>query len=492
MKLSTFIRSCAVAAAFALCLSSSFSQTIAGPPGFVDYQGRLLNSQGGPISGPGGPGTQGTPTNYQIQFRIWDKQAGEENPALIWAEKQVVTVDGDGLFSVRLGEGEQLIASDPGYAVPARTNLLDAFDGSSRFLGVTVLQPPATPGEISPRLAFLSSPFAAVAGKVKDGAIGTNQIAPASINDSQIVNISGDKILVDSITANALAQDSVESSEIAAGAVGTSELATGAVTTAKLGSGAVTAAKLEGTIAPWTKSGANTYWAGGNVGIGTNQITDTLTVGSSGNAFISINTPDTATAGLQWNRNNDEDFAGIYLNSSNELLINAAGNTSRMRLNSAGVTVYGTFTNSSDRNLKTDVRTICVDAVLSKLMELPIKTWRYQEEEQRRHIGPMAQDFHSSFNELLDLRSDERTIAPLDEAGVAFAAIQALNRTVTGKCEKITELETRIAALEAQNRKLGDRLKAAEKLEIRLARLESALSSRAGVAVKTVSGETPQ
>ena len=115
---------------------------IEGSPGLIDYQGQLLNSTGGPLTGAGGPGTTGTPTNYEIRFRIWDAQTGG---SLIWAEKQIVTVDANGFFSVRLGEGEVIADAmgDPNPLVGSVAHgagaLLTAFDGDERFIGVTVL-----------------------------------------------------------------------------------------------------------------------------------------------------------------------------------------------------------------------------------------------------------------------------------------------------------------------------------------------------------------
>lgn len=134
---------------------SGLQAQLEGPPELIDYQGQLLDSNGDPL-------TAGIAKNYTVHFRIWDEQSGGN---LIWAEKQVVTVTGTGLFSVRLGEGE-VITNALGDALPligSESNLIDSFQGKNRFLGITVINPPNAVGEIQPRLAFLSSPFAAVA-----------------------------------------------------------------------------------------------------------------------------------------------------------------------------------------------------------------------------------------------------------------------------------------------------------------------------------------
>jgi hypothetical protein len=91
-----------------------------------------------------------------MQFRIWDNQSGGNR---IWSEEQVVTVS-NGQFSVRLGEGTVV----PG---EARPDLSTAFNGTDRFLGLTVMIPGQTAGEIAPRLAFLATPFTFVAERAK-------------------------------------------------------------------------------------------------------------------------------------------------------------------------------------------------------------------------------------------------------------------------------------------------------------------------------------
>jgi len=66
-----------------------------------------------------------------------------------------------------------------------------------------------------------------------------------------------------------------------------------------------------------------------------------------------------------------------------------------------------------------------------------------------RHLGPMAQDFHTTFG----LGDDDRTYHSIDAHGVALAAIQALEHVVK-------QQEQRIEKLERENRALGQRLRA--------------------------------
>ncbi len=137
-----------VSLALLLCAAAGVSQgQIEGPPNRIDYQGQVLDSSGNPLAPI-------TPTNYTMQFRLWDSQTGG---TLIWSESQTVTVS-RGAFSVRLGEGVAI--SGDGIPSGVQTaGLAGAFSQRSRYLGLTVVQTGITPSEIIPRLAFLSSPF---------------------------------------------------------------------------------------------------------------------------------------------------------------------------------------------------------------------------------------------------------------------------------------------------------------------------------------------
>jgi hypothetical protein len=142
------------AIAATLLFSATVADAAPGAPPFIDYQGRVLDGNGAPLA-------PNTPANFEIEFRIYENSTG---PGVIWAEKQLVTVL-NGQFSVRLGEGQPITAAgggQEGSVGHASPGLPGAFGDSSRYLGVTVKIPGQTPGEITPRLAFLSSPFSFV------------------------------------------------------------------------------------------------------------------------------------------------------------------------------------------------------------------------------------------------------------------------------------------------------------------------------------------
>lgn len=136
-------------------------------------------------------------------------------------------------------------------------------------------------------------------------------------------------------------------------------------------------------------------------------------------------------------------FVGLFIGG-----VNAAPITQRLLANSTGVTVNGTFNNSSDRNAKQDFAPVNPRQILDQVTQLPISHWRYKEDPGTRHIGPMAQDFHAAFK----VGTDDKHIAPLDEAGVALAAIQGLNQKLEQRLEQreteLTELKARLEKLE--------------------------------------------
>jgi hypothetical protein len=73
-------------------------------------------------------------------------------------------------------------------------------------------------------------------------------------------------------------------------------------------------------------------------------------------------------------------------------------------------------------------------------MALPIKTWRYEwEEEGVRHLGPMAQDWHEKLG--FGNHHDGKKIDIVDAFGVAIMAVQALTELVTSQNARIRKLE---------------------------------------------------
>ena len=124
---------------------------------------------------------------------------------------------------------------------------------------------------------------------------------------------------------------------------------------------------------------------------------------------------------------------------------------------SAGVTLApggGSWTSVSDRNMKANFAAVNPREILRGVLALPISTWNYKTQDASiRHIGPMAQDFFSSFK----VGENDRTITTVDPDGVAFAAIQGLH-------EELKDRDVKIEGLERQVKKQQDEINDLKKL----------------------------
>lgn len=73
---------------------------------------------------------------------------------------------------------------------------------------------------------------------------------------------------------------------------------------------------------------------------------------------------------------------------------------------------------------------------------MPIYEWQFKTTP-RRHIGPMAQDFHKAFG----LGDDVTTIASIDAYGVALAAIKAQQEIINEQQAEIGQLRVELNEL---------------------------------------------
>ncbi|HAV61512.1 MAG TPA: hypothetical protein DCY13_04005 [Verrucomicrobiales bacterium] len=123
---------------------------------------------------------------------------------------------------------------------------------------------------------------------------------------------------------------------------------------------------------------------------------------------------------------------------------NAAGNITVSADGQSGNVTAVSFSPTSDRNAKENFAPVDARAVLAQVANLPISRWSFKSDPSVAHIGPMAQDFHSTFN----VGIDEKHISTVDADGVALAAIQGLNQVVDEKNKEIEILKHRLHALE--------------------------------------------
>lgn len=160
---------------------------------------------------------------------------------------------------------------------------------------------------------------------------------------------------------------------------------------------------------------------------------------------------NTSAGGAEWSLvstgfGNGEGAGKLLLYSSaGATVMTVSGGNQKILMSDGANETSGAWTNSSDRNLKANFSPVDGRAVLAQIASLPLSSWNYKSDDPAiRHIGPMAQDFYAAFS----VGNDNTHIGTVDTAGVAFAAIQALNAENNDLKARNTALEARMTALE--------------------------------------------
>ena len=196
----------------ALCLLQVAHATM---PGVISFQGRALTATGELM----GSGTSVTRT---VIFRIWDHPTNSLAANLVYSEQQIVTI-AEGEFSVLVGSGAVTAGTPLGYSEADKgqplVNIIDAFGGTSRYLGVTINDGTAeVSNEISPRQQIVSGAF--------------------SLRSMQAGSFGGE------LTLDMFETGSVESNKIAAGAITWEKIAASGIGTDIIAEGAFTNANI--------------------------------------------------------------------------------------------------------------------------------------------------------------------------------------------------------------------------------------------------------
>jgi len=98
-----------------------------------------------------------------------------------------------------------------------------------------------------------------------------------------------------------------------------------------------------------------------------------------------------------------------------------------------------------------------------------MKSWTYKSEAPEvRHLGPVAQDFYSTFS----LGQDDRHISTIDANGVALAAVQGLHRVVQKRDARLATLTEHIETLAKE---LDDQKALYRALAVRFSALEKGI-----------------
>ncbi len=209
-------------------------------------------------------------------------------------------------------------------------------------------------------------------------------------------------------------------------------------------------------------------YSDGKIGMGTNAPGASLHVkGSSGSTLAQVEETSATTAARNLLKivNNgastfrfDNTSLGNYwgfgsLAGNNFFITNSTSGTLNLTLTPAGVLTVVDLVETSDRAQKAEVESVDGRALLARVADLPISTWRLKTGDSRQ-IGPMAQDFR----ELFGLGPDERHIRPGDVAGVALAAVKALREVVAEKEARLAAQQAQIEALTAGQAELAAQL----------------------------------
>jgi len=137
-----------------------------------------------------------------------------------------------------------------------------------------------------------------------------------------------------------------------------------------------------------------------------------------------------------------------FTNAGDKFAINNVGGdspgTEMSVFKNGDLVIGGLLTENSDRDAKQNIVPLVSQDILAKIVNLEVLEWSYIDAPNQRHIGPMAQDFHSAFG----LGRDNKHIATLDTSGVALVGIQALAEENAMLRNRVEQLESRQALLQ--------------------------------------------
>ncbi|MEO6131718.1 MAG: tail fiber domain-containing protein, partial [Saprospiraceae bacterium] len=112
--------------------------------------------------------------------------------------------------------------------------------------------------------------------------------------------------------------------------------------------------------------------------------------------------------------------------------------------NGAYLSAGGTWTNTSDVNLKDNIKQVDGREILDKISLLEVSQWEYKNTPVREtHIGPMAQQFKQIFG--LGLEAEDKSISTIDPAGIALIGIQEIKKQHEALLQTVEELKSVIA-----------------------------------------------
>jgi hypothetical protein len=439
----------------------SFVLASGDPPELLSYQSYLVDANGVPLGTDGAGNSQ--PANYDVVFRIYDASS---QGTLLWSEQQTITVD-NGYFSILLGEGTAF-GSEPN---PTLSTVFTGIGADERFVSVAVrFQAGGEFTEILPRLRLLTSPYAFLASQARslvnpDGdplitADGGDVTVEGSLTTTQplsVPSVTGKGANLTELNAGNLSSGTVPlarlpglpASQITSGTISQNRLTS--LNANSLVSGTVPLARLPGLPASQITSGRLSLSRLSSDVARTDRFEmfdSSVQIGGSiylGNENFGIYSQDGVARYMRFYIANPNIIGGYRWDVAGQqvMLVDQFG----------FLTIPGVLSQGSDRESKEAIESLDGEAILEKVMTLPIYEWNYiQDPQKSRHIGPMAQDFYAAFG----LGNSETNLSPSDVTGVTVAALQEMNRKVEAQQGEIEALRRTVSELQEAVRVLTD------------------------------------
>jgi len=165
---------------------------------------------------------------------------------------------------------------------------------------------------------------------------------------------------------------------------------------------------------------------------------------------------------MGYHANSTHDGSFVYADKSTETDLNSTAENQFMVRASGGTIFYtssdlstgvvlaagaGAWSILSDSTKKENIKPITLINYLDKLNTIEVYSWNYKSQSDSiTHIGPMAQDFHATFN----LGNDPTTINSGDFDGINLVLLKGLNQKlaiIENQNQKIEELEQELETL---------------------------------------------
>ena len=188
-----------------------------------------------------------------------------------------------------------------------------------------------------------------------------------------------------------------------------------------------------------------------------------LELRNRGSVLVTVTNSDTATAWELGSRGTSEFVASVLGTSGDEFVIQpngqveiGPGNQTVCTITPAGtLQIQGVFAQGSDRTRKENIQTVDAKDILDQVASLPIAFWTFKDDlSSESHVGPMAQDFHTTFA----VGTEEQSLAPLDALGVALASIQGMHDMTEATSQELAALERQTDSIQTSVQEIRTRL----------------------------------